>query len=295
MDGLINLKNAYQNNPFIGYININSLTEKVVSVREGLPKASIDILCVDKTKLDASFPDHQFKISGYQFPPIRRDRNSKGRRKIVFVREGFIVKQMKNIETENAETICLELVIAKKKWRILFAYRPPDTNKSTFFNEIYVTLNKILGKYDNILLLGDLNIDELKTGSDSSNHLSNVKDVFNLTNLFKKPTCFKLQDETLIDLMLTNRPISFLKSQNFEMRLNDYHKLIVNIQRASFKNPPRKIITYRDQKRFNHVRQDHFLRDLDSRLLQGELYRNCDESYKNLLKFLIIYSIITPH
>ena len=125
MDGLINLKNAYQNNPFIGYININSLTEKVVSVREGLPKASIDILCVDKTKLDASFPDHQFKISGYQFPPIRRDRNSKGRRKIVFVREGFIVKQMKNIETENAETICLELVIAKKKWRILFAYRPP--------------------------------------------------------------------------------------------------------------------------------------------------------------------------
>ena len=295
MDGLINLKNAYQNNPLIGYININSLTEKVVSVREGLPKASIDILCVDKTKLDASFPDHQFKISGYQFPPIRRDRNSKGRRKIVFVREGFIVKQMKNIETENAETICLELVIAKKKWRILFAYRPPDTNKSTFFNEIYVTLNKILGKYDNILLLGDLNIDELKTGSDSSNHLSNVKDVFNLTNLFKKPTCFKLQDETLIDLMLTNRPISFLKSQNFEMRLNDYHNLIVNIQRASFKNPPRKIITYRDQKRFNHVRQDHFLRDLDSRLLQGELYRNCDESYKNLLKFLIIYSIITPH
>ena len=78
MDGLINLKNAYQNNPFIGYININSLTEKVVSVREGLPEASIDILCVDKTKLDASFPDHQFKISGYQFPPVRRDRNSKG-------------------------------------------------------------------------------------------------------------------------------------------------------------------------------------------------------------------------
>ena len=201
---------------------------------------------------------------------------------------------MKNIETENAETICLELVIAKKKWCILFAYRAPDIN-NVFFNEMYITLDRILGKYDNILLAGELNIDELKTGSDSSNHLSNVKDVFNLTNLFKKPTCFKLQDETLIDLMLTNRPISFLKSQNFEMRLNDYHKLIVNIQRASFKNPPRKIITYRDQKRFNHVRQDHFLRDLDSRLLQGELYRNCDESYKNLLKFLIIYSIITPH
>ena len=37
-----------------------------------------------------------------------------------------------------------------------------------FFNGISVTLNKILGKYENILLAGDLIIDELKTGSDSS-------------------------------------------------------------------------------------------------------------------------------
>ena len=34
---------------------------------------------------------------------------------IVFVRESFIVKQMKNFKTKNAETIYLELIIAKKK------------------------------------------------------------------------------------------------------------------------------------------------------------------------------------
>ena len=66
--------------------------------------------------------------------------------------------------------------------------------------------------------------------------------------------------------MLTNRPRSFLKSQNFEIGL-----------RASSKKCPTKITTYRDQKRFN---QDHFLRDFDDRLLQGEFYRNCDEPYK---------------
>ena len=81
---------------------------------------------------------------------------------IVFVREGFIVKQMRNVETENAETICLELVIALKKWWVLFAYRPPDTNKAMVFNEIYIILNKILGNYENILLAGDLDIDEFK-------------------------------------------------------------------------------------------------------------------------------------
>lgn len=44
---------------------------------EILPKAPIDILCLDKTKFDSSFIDAQFKINGYQQPPIRRDRNSK--------------------------------------------------------------------------------------------------------------------------------------------------------------------------------------------------------------------------
>ena len=50
-------------------------------------------------------------------------------RGIVFVREGFIVKQIKKIETENAETTYLKLIIAKKKWCIFFVYWPPVTNK----------------------------------------------------------------------------------------------------------------------------------------------------------------------
>ena len=84
--------------------------------------------------------------------------------------------------------------------------------------------------------------------------------------------------------MLTNRPRSFLKSQNFEIGLSDCQKPVVSILRASFKKRPRKIITDRDQKCSN---QDHFFRDLDSRLLQGELYRPFDESYKKLTEIFI--------
>ena len=109
-------------------------------------------------------------------------------------------------------------------------------------------MNKILGRYDNILLAGDLNIDELKTGSDSSNHLSDAKDVFNFTNLVKKHR--KSHNGTLIDLMLTSRPRSSLKSQNFEISLSDCHKLVVSILRASFKKVPRKIITLYRSKAF---------------------------------------------
>ena len=103
----------------------------------------IDVPYIDETKLDSSFSNHQFKIKGYQFPPLRRDGNSKGGGNMVFVREGFIVKQMKNFETKNAETIYLELIIVKKKWCILFGYRPPNTDKEKVFHEISISLNKI--------------------------------------------------------------------------------------------------------------------------------------------------------
>ena len=71
------------------------------------------------------------------------------------------------------------------------------------------------------------------TGSDSSNRLSDAKDVFNLTYVVKKTTCFKSLDGTLIDVVLANSPRRFLKTQNFEIGLSDYHKLLVSILRAS--------------------------------------------------------------
>ena len=113
-----------------------------------------------------------------------------------------------------------------------------------------------------------------------------MKDTFSLKNLIKEPTCFKSQNSTLLDLILTNRRRSFTKSQNFETGLSDCHKLLCSILRASFKKFPPKIINQRGQKHFG---QKKFLHDLDSKLLQGDLYRNCDEPYEKLLVDILNY------
>ena len=53
-----------------------------------------------------------------------------------------------------------EFTISKKKWCTVFAYRPPkNDNKVMFFNELNVSLNQCVNKYDNIIVMGDLNID----------------------------------------------------------------------------------------------------------------------------------------
>ena len=49
-------------------MNINSVMNKFSCLCEILKKAPIDILCIDGTKLDSSFPDAKFKTDGHQFP-----------------------------------------------------------------------------------------------------------------------------------------------------------------------------------------------------------------------------------
>ena len=68
-----------------------------------------------------------------------------------------------------------------------------------------------------------------------------MKDIFGMTNLIKEPTCFKLQNSTFLDLILTNRPRSFMQSHNFETGLSDCHRLVCSILRDSFKKFPLKL------------------------------------------------------
>ena len=62
-------------NTIVAYLNINSLGEKINHLREICEESAIDILCVNKPKLDSSYPDAQFQINYYQFSPFRRDRH----------------------------------------------------------------------------------------------------------------------------------------------------------------------------------------------------------------------------
>ena len=180
----------YSLNLLIAYLNINSLQNKVDALKEITKNFQLDIFCIDETKLDDSFPDHQVKIDGYQFFPFRKDRNKFWGEKIVYVKDGLIVKGLNGFETNIPETVSLELTISNKKW-LIFAYRPPiESNKFTFFNEVSNTFNKAVNKYDNILVTGDLNIYFSNSKMDANNYLNDFIDTFSLTSKVNSKTCF---------------------------------------------------------------------------------------------------------
>ena len=142
-----------------------------------------------------------------------------------------------------------------------------------------MTLNKALNEYDNLLLAGDLNINTLRATSDSSNHLSDLNDTFSLTNLVTDSTYFKSSQGSLVDLMLSNKPKNFYKSHSFVTGLSHCHNLIASILSTSFQKLPPKFVIYRSQKNFH---ESNFLHDLDSRLIQGKPYKNCEDPYTKM-------------
>ena len=149
----------YPTNPLIGYLNINSLRNKIIDVREVIGKLSLDYFVISETKLDESFPSAQFNISNYEIRN-RRDRDKNGGGLIEFVRKGFITKRLKDYETQICETICSEFTISKRKWICFSVYRPPSYNNLIiFFEELTKSVCKALNRYDNIIVMGDFIID----------------------------------------------------------------------------------------------------------------------------------------
>ena len=80
-------------------------------------------------------------------------------------------------------------------------------------------ISKTLCKYENLIVMGDFNIDT-KCPNCDKDKLENYCDLFN----FKK---------SIIDLILTNKPLHFRKAHVVKTGLTDYHKMISTFFKAS--------------------------------------------------------------
>ena len=77
--------------------------------------------------------------------------------------------------------------------------------------------------------------------------------VYSLSSLVSKPTCFKIPNKpSCIDLILTNKPLSFKNTTLIETGLSDVHKLTLTVMKCSFQKQFPKVIYYRNYKYFDN-------------------------------------------
>ena len=90
-------------------------------------------------------------------------------------------------------------------------------------------------------------------------------ETYKLRNLVKHPTCFKNpENPSCIDLLLTNKPISFQTTTVVETGLFDFHNMIVAVMRMHFPKIKPRVIRYQKYKTFNN---DAFVTLYDKSLL----------------------------
>ena len=152
---------------------------------------------------------------------------------MVYIRDNISSNLVKlDQKFENFEGFFIESELSKKnKWLFSYSYNP----------------HKLNSKYDNILIIGDLNTEM------SEPSLNEFCQTYNLESIVNKPTCFKNpKNPSCIDLILTNKQERFLKAKTVETRLSDFHKIVVSAFKTSFKKQKPKIVTCRHYKRFDN-------------------------------------------
>ena len=103
--------------------------------------------------------------------------------------------------------------------------------------------------YDNYIVIDDFNIEA------GNKEMSSVCDTFDLASLIKEPTCYKNPDNpSCIDLILTNKPLSFQNSYVAETGLSDFHRMILTVTKMTFQKLKARVINFRDYKHFNNER-----------------------------------------
>ena len=220
------LKNTRLKNPIIAQLNINSVRNKFDLLVRML-HSNLDIRLISKTKIDSSFPTAQFQIEGYA--TYRLDRNANGGSILLFIRED-IPSTLMNFDM-SIESFYIEMNIRKKKWLLVGMYNPNKNLISNHLKEIGKNLDNYSSKYDNFILLGDLNSEPTESA------VKDFCEIYSCKNRIKDNTCFKTPlKPSCIDPIIINRPKSFQNSVTVETGLLDFPKMTLTVMKVFYKN-----------------------------------------------------------
>ena len=274
LDEFETLKSKFRNNPIISYLNINHLRNKIVDLRPIMRDLEPTVLAIAETKLNDSYPSSQFRVDGYYCPSeYRKDRDYNGGGGIlVYIRQGIPAKRLQSLEPKGIESIFFEITLGKQKWCIIATYRSEDVKVVNYLDILSKSLDLVYSTYENVILMGDININFLNKCSPKFKKLDTFCDTFSLYNLIKSPTCFQADIPTSLDLILTNKNKSFINSNVVITGLSDWHGMVTTMTRTHVKKLPPKSIRYRSFKRFNEADFLHDIQEItENRDATGEV------------------------
>ena len=122
---------------------------------------------------------------------------------------------------------------------------------NTLFTNLFTKgMDLITTKFDNLLVLGDLNYDLQDRTKGST--LLDMCDIFDFKSIIKSATCFmKNCQPSLVDVILTNQPRLCFGALNFGCGISDWHNMIGVAVRGTAVRDQKQKTKYRSFKNFD--------------------------------------------
>jgi exonuclease III len=246
------------------HINIRSILPKMDELKAIVLDQNVDILSVNETNLDSTVPDSEIAIDGYNIFRCDLTRISGG--VLLYVKQEYNAKPVNLLNNTNLQIKWIKLPSffgTNKNLLLCSLYRPPNS-KVEYFNQIIDNIEKAVVAGDEIVILGDLNIDVAHDKRQGSNGIIKLENLFSITQLIQNYTRVTIDTKTLIDVILCTAPQHHIASGVIKYTLSDHYAIYTVIQnKFKHKQLGHKYSTFRDYKRF--VLHD-FLNDLHSSL-----------------------------
>ena len=251
------IRNENRKECIIANLNVNSLPSKFKEIKEWLTNKAFDILSIQETKIDRSFPNSQFYVNGYKL--FRRDRTKGGGGLAVFIRDNIAATCKKGITT-SLESLLFDLHIGQRRFALVSAYKPPSVNNATFRTELTTVLDQAISLCVNVICLGDLNCDIIHPfmNNNQGKCLLDICDIYDLDTLIKEPTRISTTRASCLDVILSNVPMFMKSSGAIETGISD-HLLVYTVLKTKMLHANAEVVKKRIFKTFN---RDDFQKDL---------------------------------
>ena len=239
------------------HININSVQNKFEELVAFVKKFQCHIMFASETKIDSTYPNHQFSIPGYSVH--RNDRKKGGGGVMALISSSLVSRRLKVPKNyKTFETIAIEIKMDTRNMIIIGMYRPPKAVSGEYQilleNELSDICNWASLQSNFMVILGDLNLDRLRPDKREGKLLTDMEMEQGLECLISKPTRTETRgtktSSTLIDVILSNQPELFKYSGIYHPALSD-HALIYGILRNKAKIHRSKTISFRSYKNFD--------------------------------------------
>ncbi len=213
----------------VAHINIRSVFGKLEEIIRILHTGDIDVLCITETWLNRYVNDAMLSIDGYNM--IRADRSANSGKQtgggiMVYYKNDLDVTVMDGFTLCNphAEVLWVNLQLKQTRPQYIgVIYRPPDGDYNALVDILEDHLTNLNVRNNDRMLIGDINVDLLKSREPKTRSYIDFYKRQGLTSLIKGITHHGPLYESCIDHLCVNRPEMFEQHGIIDLNASDHN------------------------------------------------------------------------